>query len=390
MTAARIPARFSRMVQRYRYHRGARGPALYLLRLAGAMPGAVGRSSLAAGDLLLVAGHRRGGNHRRVGGPKGGVLGLWSGAWAWWGLSLRAGCLAGAGSQLSVSAACGRGGAGWADGTLRQRRARRGALRLRCSHRSRLPLLSASRAAPALLWFGKHISGSHCRGRGGDFNGVHSSLRRFALRFRTEQLQLLVAARCWPLPRPPFWPSSRRTIRPSLPSASISPIGRMPMPPNRPGSSSLNRAVCPSPCAWPRLFGAWIAAPFPGKCARVSPADAPNLDLRPPTFTVLESTPAGARRAYRTLLRSERGAPYAAVLFPSRTPRLSSVRIEGQPLAGRTLRAPAACSTAGSPMPVQPPRQAESKSASRCRRASLLTFMLWSNPMAFPRKESSC
>jgi hypothetical protein len=60
-------------------------------------------------------------------------------------------------------------------------------------------------------------------------------------------------------------------------------------------------------------------------------AEAQYLDLRPPTFTVLESLPAGARRAYRTLLRSERGAPYAAVLFPADA-GVTSVRMEDQPL----------------------------------------------------------
>jgi hypothetical protein len=45
-------------------------------------------------------------------------------------------------------------------------------------------------------------------------------------------------------------------------------------------------------------------------------ADAPYRDLAAPTFTILESSESEGRRSYRTLLRSERGAPFASVLFP--------------------------------------------------------------------------
>jgi Peptidase family M28 len=45
-------------------------------------------------------------------------------------------------------------------------------------------------------------------------------------------------------------------------------------------------------------------------------ADAPHRDLAPPTFTILESDQNGGRRTYRALLRSERGASAASVLFP--------------------------------------------------------------------------
>lgn len=61
-------------------------------------------------------------------------------------------------------------------------------------------------------------------------------------------------------------------------------------------------------------------------------ADAPHLDLAAPTFTILESSVSGSRRSYRALLRSERGAPYAAVLFP-RDADAESVRVSGRPLA---------------------------------------------------------
>jgi len=44
--------------------------------------------------------------------------------------------------------------------------------------------------------------------------------------------------------------------------------------------------------------------------------DAPHRDLAPPTFTILESSESEGRRTYRALMRSERGAPAASVLFP--------------------------------------------------------------------------
>ncbi len=60
-------------------------------------------------------------------------------------------------------------------------------------------------------------------------------------------------------------------------------------------------------------------------------SDAPHLDLAPPTFTILEVTEADGRRNYRTLLRSERGAPYAAILFPPGS-GIDSIRMGGQPV----------------------------------------------------------
>ena len=75
------------------------------------------------------------------------------------------------------------------------------------------------------------------------------------------------------------------------------------------------------------------AFPWDTRAAFVS--DAPHLDLAPPTFTILESSQADGRRNYRTLLRSERGAPYAAVFFPPDA-GVESVRIGGQPLPPAT------------------------------------------------------
>lgn len=60
-------------------------------------------------------------------------------------------------------------------------------------------------------------------------------------------------------------------------------------------------------------------------------AAAPRLDFAPPTFTVLEASEANGRRIYRALLRSERGAPWAAASFPP------SAGIESVSIAGRTM-----------------------------------------------------
>jgi hypothetical protein len=60
-------------------------------------------------------------------------------------------------------------------------------------------------------------------------------------------------------------------------------------------------------------------------------SEAPHNDLAPPTFTILEASEAAGRRSYRTLLRSERGAPYAAILFPPGS-GIESARMGGQPL----------------------------------------------------------
>ncbi|HYL68885.1 MAG TPA: M28 family peptidase [Candidatus Limnocylindria bacterium] len=72
--------------------------------------------------------------------------------------------------------------------------------------------------------------------------------------------------------------------------------------------------------------------PFPWSGNPVFLADAPSLDgLAAPTFTILESSVAGDTRSYRALLRSERGAPDASVLFPPDA-GIESVRMEGEPV----------------------------------------------------------
>jgi Peptidase family M28 len=87
----------------------------------------------------------------------------------------------------------------------------------------------------------------------------------------------------------------------------------------------------PEPIRLAATFHGADRGPFPWDTRPSFVADAPHLDLAPPTFTILESSEADGRRNYRALLRSERGAPFAAILFPPDA-GVESVRIGGQPL----------------------------------------------------------
>jgi len=66
-------------------------------------------------------------------------------------------------------------------------------------------------------------------------------------------------------------------------------------------------------------------------------ADAPHLDMAPPTFTILESSDASGKRTYRALIRSERGASDATVFFPPDS-GIESVKMEGQPVQAPSAR----------------------------------------------------
>jgi hypothetical protein len=81
------------------------------------------------------------------------------------------------------------------------------------------------------------------------------------------------------------------------------------------------------------------SGPFPWMPGTPFATNAPHLDLPPPTFTILESSETPGKRQYRTLLRSERGASRASVLFPADS-GVESVQMEGRPLApeSQTLR----------------------------------------------------
>jgi hypothetical protein len=66
-------------------------------------------------------------------------------------------------------------------------------------------------------------------------------------------------------------------------------------------------------------------------------AAAPHVEVAPPTFTILESSELPAKRRYRTLLRSERGASEALVMFPPDS-RIDSVQAADEPVQPQTDR----------------------------------------------------
>jgi hypothetical protein len=70
---------------------------------------------------------------------------------------------------------------------------------------------------------------------------------------------------------------------------------------------------------------------FPWNQQRAFLADAPNLNVAPPTFTILDSSEVNGKRTYRALLRSERGATQAMVFFPPNS-GIEDVRAEDLPL----------------------------------------------------------
>jgi hypothetical protein len=91
----------------------------------------------------------------------------------------------------------------------------------------------------------------------------------------------------------------------------------------------------PEPIRLAATFRSAERGSFPWDTHSAFLSDAPHLELPPPTFTILESTEGDGRRNYRALLRSERGAPFAAFFFPPGAD-VESVRIRGQPLPPAT------------------------------------------------------
>jgi hypothetical protein len=89
--------------------------------------------------------------------------------------------------------------------------------------------------------------------------------------------------------------------------------------------------VLPEPIRLATPFHRLQYGPFPWGSESAFVANAPHVDVNPPTFTILESSVAGNRREFLTLLRSERGAPEATVLFPPDA-GVELVRIEGEPV----------------------------------------------------------
>ena len=89
--------------------------------------------------------------------------------------------------------------------------------------------------------------------------------------------------------------------------------------------------VLPSPIRLAARFQRASHGTIPWDARPAFVATAPRLDFAPPTFTVLEASKANGRRMYRVLLRSERGAPWAAALFPP-SASVDSVSIGGRPM----------------------------------------------------------
>ncbi len=96
-----------------------------------------------------------------------------------------------------------------------------------------------------------------------------------------------------------------------------------------------NSGRLPEPIRLAATFRATDHGAFPWDTQAAFVSDAPHLDIAPPTFTILESSQAGGRRNYRTLLRSERGATYVGVFFPPGS-GVEDVRLGGQPLPPAT------------------------------------------------------
>jgi len=98
-----------------------------------------------------------------------------------------------------------------------------------------------------------------------------------------------------------------------------------------------NSRRLPEPIRLATNFTRQDAGPFPWSRETAFLADAPHQELPPPTFTILESSEQGSRRAYRTLMRSERGAPAVLVLFPPGS-GVESARMEGEPIQPESER----------------------------------------------------
>ena len=77
------------------------------------------------------------------------------------------------------------------------------------------------------------------------------------------------------------------------------------------------------------------ALPWDTRTAYIT--SAPALDMPAPTFTLLDSAQVNGRRTYHALLRSERAAPFAAVLFPPDSD-VDSFEIEGAGLETESYR----------------------------------------------------
>ena len=91
----------------------------------------------------------------------------------------------------------------------------------------------------------------------------------------------------------------------------------------------------PEPIRLATNFRAQESGAFPWIPAPAFFAAAPHVEVAPPTFTILESSELPAKRRYRTLLRSERGASKALLMFPPDS-RIESVVAADEPVQWQT------------------------------------------------------
>ncbi len=93
----------------------------------------------------------------------------------------------------------------------------------------------------------------------------------------------------------------------------------------------------PEPIRVAASFHRMDRGPFPWNRGPAFLADGPHLDLAPPTFTILQDSVADGKRSYHALLRSERGASGAMLLFPPES-QVDAVRVGGIPMEPQTAR----------------------------------------------------
>jgi hypothetical protein len=93
----------------------------------------------------------------------------------------------------------------------------------------------------------------------------------------------------------------------------------------------------PEPIRLAASFHRVDRGPLPWNRGSAFLADAPRLDLAAPTFTILEDSLADSKRSYHALLRSERAAPVAMLLFPPGS-QAEGVRVGGIPVEPQTAR----------------------------------------------------
>ncbi len=91
----------------------------------------------------------------------------------------------------------------------------------------------------------------------------------------------------------------------------------------------------PEPIRLATNFRAQDSGAFPWIADPAFFAAAPHVEVAPPTFTILESSELPGKRRYRTLLRSERGASEALLMFPPDS-RIESAVAADEPLEPQT------------------------------------------------------